>query len=187
VDAEHSCGIGRQLVAVYRDGHLGAALLAYVPVGLALAAVDALAVAALGAALAVAMSMVPDYDQRVPGLSHRGVTHTLGFALAFGVAVGVATGAVGTEAGVSVEGSTVVYGVRVAALSSFGFLLGTLTTLSHLAADALTPAGVPLLWPLSDRRFSLDLVTADSTLANYLLLVAGVGASLTWAWPLLVA
>jgi inner membrane protein len=172
---------------VHRDGHLGAALLSYVPVGVALAAVDAIGVAALGAALAASMATVPDYDQRVPGISHRGVTHTLGFALAFGVGVGAAAGALGTAAGVSVEGSLAMYGLRVAALSTFGFLLGTLTTLSHLAADALTPAGVPLLWPLSDHRFSLDLVTADSTLANYLLLVAGVVASLSWAWPLLVA
>jgi inner membrane protein len=55
---------------------------------------------------------------------------------------------------------------------------------SHLASDALTPAGVPLLWPLSDRRYSLDVVRADSTVGNYGLLVAGVAASLSWAWPL---
>jgi inner membrane protein len=49
--------------------------------------------------------------------------------------------------------------------------------LAHLLADALTPAGVPLLWPLSGRRRSLSLTRADDTTANLLLLALGVGAT----------
>ncbi|PSP40772.1 hypothetical protein BRC63_05265 [Halobacteriales archaeon QH_10_70_21] len=47
---------------------------------------------------------------------------------------------------------------------------------SHLLADVLTPAGVPLLWPLSGRRYSANVATASNPLANYGLLTLGVAA-----------
>lgn len=173
-----------------RDGHLGAALLVYAPVGLELVDAGTLALAATGLAVAISLTMVPDYDQRVGFVSHRGVTHTLLFAVLVGVLVGGAAGALGDAVGVGIEGPIALFGVAVperafgaelAPLAVFGFLVGTLTTLSHLAADVLTPSGVPLLWPLSDYRFSLGLFTADTTAANYGLLVAGVLATMAWA------
>lgn len=176
--------------SVLRDGHLGAALLAYAPVGLALVDTGTLALAAVGLSVAVSLTMVPDYDQRVGFVSHRGVTHTLLFAVLVGVLVGGAAGVLGGAVGLTIEGPVApfgvaapgsVLGVDLAPLAVFGFLVGTLTTLSHLGADVLTPSGVPLLWPLSDYRFSLGLFTADTTAANYGLLVAGVLATLGWA------
>jgi inner membrane protein len=101
---------------VYRDGHLGAALLAYVPVGMALTAIDAAGLAVLGAGLSVSLSMVPDYDQRVPFVAHRGVTHTLAFGAALGAALGVAAATVGATAGLSVDPAFAVYGLHLAAL-----------------------------------------------------------------------
>lgn len=168
-----------------RDGHLGAALLAFAPLGLALTRTGAVGMAALGAALAVGLAMVPDYDQRVPGIAHRGVTHTLAFAFAFGLAVGTAAGAFGEATGVELSGSMTLYGLELVSLQSYASLVGTVAVLSHLAADALTPSGVPLLYPLSDRRFSLALVTADDAVANYALLVGGAAGSLLWARGLL--
>ena len=49
--------------------------------------------------------------------------------------------------------------------------------LSHLAADALTPAGVPLLWPLK-RRFGLPLCATGGPME--MMVVAGVLAAAAW-------
>jgi len=48
---------------------------------------------------------------------------------------------------------------------------------AHLLGDALTPAGVNFLWPLSGRTYTLGLWRADSVIANYGLLAAGVFAT----------
>lgn len=106
--------------------------------------VPALAAAALGA-------LLPDIDHpkswagrklkiiSVPlayVVGHRGVTHSLVAVLA-GMAALVTLGL-----------------DWVAAPLVIGYL-------SHLAADGLTPSGVPLLWPLK-RRFSLNLCRTGS-------------------------
>lgn len=98
-----------------------------------------------------------------------------------------------------------VAGIDPAALGWFGFCIGALAIISHLAGDVLTPMGVLLFWPLSTTRFTLDSVgvrpfrpissqrfslspNADSRRANPLLFgiglcalatAAGVGISFT--------
>lgn len=182
---ETSCRVAPPVPSVHRDGHLGAALLAFAPVGLALAAADAVGLAAVGAGGAVVLVMLPDYDMRIPLVAHRGVTHTLLFAAVVGLVAGAGAGWLGVRTGVAFEAPVDVYGAGVASLSVYAALVATLTVVSHLAADALTPAGVPLFWPVSDDRVSLGVVRADNTLANYGLLVAGALATLAWAYPLL--
>ena len=60
--------------------------------------------APLRTAGAVGLAMLPDYDQRVPGVSHRGPTHTVWFALV----VAVVLEALGGLAGRSTEPLAVV-------------------------------------------------------------------------------
>jgi inner membrane protein len=151
---------------VYRRGHLGASLLAFAPVGAALVLADRPDLALGGGGVVLWLSMLPDADHRIPGLTHRGSTHTLAFA--------ALVGAVGAGAGAGL--AVVVDGGR-GTLVPFGFAVGALAVLAHLLADALTPAGVPLLWPLSGRSFSLSLTRADNTVANYVLLAVGVCAT----------
>jgi inner membrane protein len=153
---------------MYRRGHWGVSLLVFAPVGLALVLAGRPDLAVVGGAAMLWLSMLPDWDHRLPVISHRGPTHTLAFALL--------VGAVGAGAGVGV--SSVVEGGR-ATLVPFGFAIGTLAILAHLLADSLTPAGVPLLWPLSSRDFSVYLTRADNTLANYVLFAVGVCATAT--------
>lgn len=152
---------------MHREGHVGAALLAYAPLGAAVALLGVTDLAVVGGAACVALTMVPDYDVRVPLVRHRGVTHTPVFAVTVGGVVGVVGGALGGPAGPSVA----------LVLGSFGFAVGTLSILAHVAADALTPAGVEPLWPVSGRRYSLDLVRARDPLANYALLLVGLAVS----------
>jgi inner membrane protein len=44
--------------------------------------------------------MVPDYDQRVPGIAHRGPTHTVWFAALVGLGVALAGGAYALGTGI---------------------------------------------------------------------------------------
>jgi inner membrane protein len=146
---------------VYRTGHYGVALLVYAPVGFVLAAAGRPTAAVAGGGVVLALTPLPDYDQRVPFVEHRGVTHTLLFAGVVGGGTGGATGAL----------------TGAPALTALGFALGTLAVLAHLLADVLTPAGVRPLWPLSSRSYSLSLTTAANPVANYLLLALGVFAT----------
>lgn len=149
---------------VYRNGHYGAALLAYAPLAFAVTAAGFRTVALVGGALALALATVPDMDIRVPGIDHRGPTHTVWFAVLVAAVVGVATGALGWERGL----------LAAAALGGFGFLVAFLAIGSHVAADALTPMGVTPFTPVSDRHISYGVVRAKNPLANWLLLAAGV-------------
>ncbi|MFB6069321.1 MAG: metal-dependent hydrolase [Halobacterium sp.] len=149
---------------MYRKGHWGVSLLVFAPVGSVLLALGYGRLAVGGGAVMLWLAMLPDVDVEVPGLSHRGPTHTLAFAGLVGLAFGGAGFAVGTGLGLADR----------AGLAAFGFGIGALTVVAHLVADALTPMGVAFLWPLSKRRFSLGVVTADSTVGNYWLFVLGV-------------
>lgn len=122
---------------MHREGHIGVALLAYAPVGAVTLALGTDTLALLGGAGAVGLAMLLDYDQRVPGVTHRGPTHTVWFALAVGVLLGVAAGLADRSTGP----------LAVVGLAAFGFTIGVLTIGSHILADALTPAGVRPLEP----------------------------------------
>lgn len=161
------CGRSLNVDRMYRTGHYGAALLTYAPVGAALLVAGFEAVAVAGGGGVLALARLPDYDLRVPLISHRGPTHTLAFALLVGAVVG---GGLGALAGTAAP-------ARALTLGAFGFLVGALAVVSHLLADALTPAGIEPFWPLSSKNYSLDLVGADSTLGNYGLLALGVFVS----------
>jgi inner membrane protein len=149
---------------MHREGHIGAALVAYAPIGgiLVAAGIDTLAVA--GAVVAFGLAMLPDWDQRIPFVTHRGVTHTVHFAGAVGGVLSLAGVVLGLSNGILV-------GI---ALGVFGFVVGFVTIGSHIAADALTPMGVE---PYRDgRRYSFDIVRAANPIANYLLLTLGIVA-----------
>lgn len=137
----------------------------YTPVGVAALAAGYGGLAVLGGVAAVALATLPDRDMRVPFVSHRGITHTVWFALA----VGAVLAGVGWAVGDSLAPRRLV--------AAFGFAVGAVTVASHVASDALTPMGVTPWTPLSDSHYSVELVTADNTVANYLLLAVGVGVA----------
>ncbi|MFC7131862.1 MULTISPECIES: metal-dependent hydrolase [Salinibaculum] len=156
---------------MYRTGHSGAALLAYAPLGFATLAAGLADLALLGGACALALATLPDVDQRLPGVAHRGPTHTVWFALAVGGLVGAT--------GVAVAGGGPLAAVGVGA---FGFAVGTLSILSHVAADALTPMGVTPFTPFRDDHYTYDVVKAKNPVANAALLALGVAATAAAAW-----
>jgi inner membrane protein len=166
---------------MYRDGHYGAALLAYAPLCFVVVTLGYPTLALLAGGVAVAIAMVPDWDTRIPGLKHRGPTHTVGFAALVGLAVGAAgvtfvtagdPAAVSTDLASLAADPTTGLGVGV-----LGFAVGFLTTCSHIAADALTPMGVRPFWPVSGRHLTLNVTRASSRAANAGLLAVGTAAA----------
>jgi len=154
---------------MYRKGHLGVSLLVFAPVGYWLVTVGAPEAALLTGAVMCWLAMLPDVDHRLPVIEHRGITHSLLFA----ALIAGLFGAVGT----ALAGAFSVAGMS---LGVFGVLLGVLVVGAHLVGDALTPAGVPLLWPLP-QHYSLSVTRADNTLANYGLFALGIAVTGVWA------
>ncbi|GGL58300.1 metal-dependent hydrolase [Halocalculus aciditolerans] len=151
---------------MYRTGHYGVSLLVYAPVLGVLLLLDRRAFAAAGLIGMLALARVPDYDQSIPFVRHRGPTHTFAFAWLVGVLLALAGAAVAPNTTLD----------RVA-LGGFGLLVGVLGITAHLAGDILTPAGIEPLWPFSRRNYSLHVATADNPIANYGLLAAGIAAT----------
>lgn len=149
---------------MYRTGHVGAALLGSLPLAAALKAAGRPTLGIVATMAVVALCTLPDVDHKIPGLAHRGPTHSFLFALAVGSMVGVA----GWQAALTL-------GLGPPALLAFvGFLAGLLGILTHLLADLITPMGVNVFWPLTTGRVSLGLVYANNVFANQLLFVLGV-------------
>ncbi|ELZ45792.1 membrane-bound metal-dependent hydrolase [Halorubrum californiense DSM 19288] len=148
---------------MYRKGHVGASLVVYAPFGFLVAALASIEVGLVGAAGVASLAMVPDLDTRVPFVKHRGITHTVWFALLVGVAFGVVGLAAGLRRGV----------VEALLFGGAGLLFGVVTIVSHLLADALTPMGIRPFAPLRDTEYTLDLFTAANPIANYALLGLG--------------
>jgi len=153
---------------MFKKGHLGVSLLVFAPIGYTLVADGFPGSAAAVGLVMVWFAMLPDVDHRLPLIEHRGPTHSLLFAALVG---GVGWG-VGTAAETVVSSSL--------SLPTVGFAVGALTVGAHLLGDLLTPAGVPLLWPLSGRSFSLSLAPANSTLANSGLFALGLLVTVSW-------
>ncbi|SDM22623.1 inner membrane protein [Halogranum gelatinilyticum] len=162
---------------MYRFGHYGVSLLVFAPVGFALVSLGAISLAFVTGATMLWLAMLPDVDHRLPGVPHRGPTHSLLFAALVG-AVFAGVGAVlGQGLGLGSVFGFSAPGIGTVDLATFGFFLGALTVVAHLLGDAITPMGVNFLWPLSGTEFTLSLTPADSTLWNYGLFVLGVAAT----------
>jgi len=153
---------------MYQMGHYGGALTAYAPLGTIVALIGYGELAIVGGLVCVALSTLPDYDHRLPLIDHRGPTHTILFALAVGTGLA-------TLAAVFIDASSTLVDVGI---DAFAFLVGVVSIGSHLLADALTPMGIRPFWPVSRRRYSLEMTTADNPVANYGLFGLGVAATL---------
>jgi inner membrane protein len=148
------------------------ALLAYAPVAVGLVAAGHAGLAPLGGLGVLALTPVPDWDHRLPVVEHRGITHTVTFALL----VAAATGGACLLAARYVAPLRTAYG-SPELLGAFGAGVGALAILAHLAADVITPAGLEPFQPLSGRHYSLGWVRAANRIANAALLIAGVFAT----------
>lgn len=147
---------------MHREGHVGAALVAYSPFVAITVAVGLETLAIAGGVVVATLAMLPDQDQRIPFVKHRGPTHTVRFVVGVAAVLGLAGLLLGATGGI----------LTAVGLAVFGVLIGIVAISSHIAADALTPMGVE---PFGDgRHYSYDVVRAANPIANYALLGLGV-------------
>lgn len=152
---------------MYPPGHVGISALLLAPLGYLLLAAsrDREAFGWLGVALGA--TLLPDVDVFLPGVLHRGVTHTLPFAVVLGGAVACLAVASGL---VLREPSSLVGAGR----GTIGFAVGAGAVLSHMLGDVITPMGIRPLFPVVDAVYTLELVYARNPAANVAFLLVGV-------------
>ena len=177
---------------MYRHGHLGIALLILAPISYALIQTGQFALAGLLALGVFFIEPLPDNDHWIPGLSHRGVSHSL---LTAGI-IGLICAGCGWLLGryltvplahwlqTTVLPATTITAVTIATeqlaaltpgtLVGLGFVIGVLGICVHLAGDIITVSGIQPFLPFSRRRISLSRIRAASTLANTGFLLLGV-------------
>ncbi|WP_121743422.1 metal-dependent hydrolase [Natronorubrum halophilum] len=146
---------------MYRGGHVGFNALLYAPFVPVLSRYWSLEIALLGAALALAVANLPDIDQSLPRLPHRGPTHTIWFAVLVGVAAG---------------GGTALVARSTPQSFLFGFAIGTGGVLAHLAGDIVTPMGICPFAPVSRFHVTLNWFKSKNSRINRVLLLVGLSA-----------
>jgi inner membrane protein len=165
---------------MYRSGHWGLALLCYSPVvfGALAADITTLPLVIVGAVLTSGLCMLPDIDQWIPFTDHRGITHTVWFALLVGAVLGGGTFAVVQGASQSVlgqwiQGATLLGAPLAVTVGWFFGVTGTLVIVSHLIGDWLTKMGIRPYAPLSGHKHCLGITHADSRIGNGVLYIVG--------------
>ena len=112
---------------------------------------------------AVIWSVISDFDVYIPTVSHRGITHTLAFALFSGALV-LALG-----------------------FASFYAILASLCVILHILMDSLTPNGVPLWIPFSTKRVRFPIIggwiRSDNWIVNLSIQIIAIGAAIVIISP----
>ena len=134
----------------------------YAPVAAVLVAAGREEEMVVGLVAVLAFTLAPDVDAPLPGIAHRGITHSL-----------LAAGCLGTVAGLVGWASAPLTVDRIE-YAAFGSLLGSLGVLSHLLGDVITPMGVRLFFPVNPQAYTLDLVRASNPETNLAMLAVGI-------------
>ncbi|MFD1564186.1 metal-dependent hydrolase [Haloarchaeobius amylolyticus] len=146
---------------MYREGHAGFNALLYAPILPVVSHVWSLELALVGALMAVGVANIPDLDQPLPRIRHRGPTHTVWFAALVGLIAGV-----GTE--LLVPATPVAF--------AFGVVVGTGGILAHLAGDVVTPMGISPFAPLWRYHVTLEWFKSKNSRINRAFLLVGSSA-----------
>lgn len=162
---------------MYKTGHYG--------VNLFLAAI-ALAIGGFQPGLYVAlvivsMSRFPDVDQKIDLIEHRGITHTVVFAVTAGIVSHLSLTTLfnhlNAELGQYNESLAVIPAGDIAVFTSIGVTLGIL---GHIFGDTLTVGsgrfGIQPFWPVSSREVRVGLCKAKNPFWNRALFVIGATA-----------
>lgn len=160
-----------------RPGHTGITLALYTPIAFVLFSLNHPILAVLGALGMMAGTNIPDVDTLLPFLTHRRETHTFGFA----IVIFLFTGA-----------SMMIFALALPPvktfvpnyldLTMFFSMMTVLGVCSHLIGDLITPHGIRPLRPVSDRKFTLDLVRSGNTTANGALFFLGTVLLMMGIW-----
>ena len=162
---------------MYKRGHRGMYYLLYAPVLVVLLYMEMYVFALVGLVLSPLLLMLPDKDQSVPMMKHRGFTHTIWFASLVGLGMALV--------GMTLAPVLIFAGVDATPVILFLGFIGVFSIVAHLFADSLTPAGVKPWTPVSGRRHS-GSINANSFLGNWVLWLIGIVAILVGLYVVLV-
>lgn len=163
---------------MHRSGHWGLAMLSYAPIvfGVLSISKNYFPLLIVGAVLVSGLCMLPDIDQRLPVVTHRGITHTIWFTVVVG-GVLYGMGIVGTRVvahGLGDWGLQLPQQFAPTTVGWFFGVVGVVVVLSHLVGDWMTKMGIRPYVPLSRHKHRLGLVYAKNRVANGVLY--GIGA-----------
>ena len=165
---------------MHRSGHLGITLIFAAPILLSFE----LSLGIIVAGMMIIFTGIPDKDQKfdfLPGVNHRGITHTLLFGILCGVIVmygtsyatdliwGDLVGILSTDLMPPREQFTVLVGIG-AALGIISHILGDVITVgSKRYGVVITP-----YWPISNRLVRFGWCYANNTKWNLGFLILGI-------------
>jgi inner membrane protein len=163
---------------MHRSGHWGLAMLSYAPIvfGVLSISKNYFPLLVVGAVLVSGLCMLPDIDQRLPRVDHRGITHTIWFAVVVGVVL-YGVGIVGTRVvahGLGDWGLQLPQQFAPTTVGGFFGVVGVVIVLSHLVGDWMTKMGIRPYIPLSRHKHRLGLVYAKNRVANGVLYGVGL-------------
>jgi inner membrane protein len=174
---------------MHRQGHFGIVLLALAPVLYVLFALGRPFVALLACSV-ILIEPLPDNDFWVPGLSHRGTSHSYFTAGVIGLVCAGIGWVVGTYVTVPVahwlissllvEAASITWvethllTLDAGFLSLVGFCVGSVGIVLHLLGDMITVAGIRPYLPFSRRKVRFTQLRAATPTVNQGLFGLGV-------------
>ena len=151
---------------MYTKGHIGISLLIFSPIFAYLLFNGFVGFAFIGLLFVGSFSALPDQDQNVSFLSHRGRSHSIGSAIVFGIFTVLILVLLFAFCAMFLVPLGSIIGVPPNVIFGFFGFIAVFTILTHLAADLLNPSGVRVLRPFSDKKYGLGLVYASNSRAN---------------------
>jgi inner membrane protein len=152
-----------------QEGHIGVSLLTVSPIVLAFVMTDNIRLSILFVLTVSIISNFPDIDiwisrsfiNKILGIKHRGVTHTILFSTIIGILTGLIYYSIGIHS-VDYVNFTV------------GFMAGFLSIVSHIFADLFNPTGVKFMPSMMDSNYSWSMFNYNNVIANFGFLIIGI-------------
>jgi len=163
---------------MHRRGHYGLALLVFSPLVFLLNVSHASGEALVGILIVAGVAPIPDIDQHLPFVSHRGITHTVWFIIVASTLATAVTWAAAVQGTQAVNGTLSTASVPSLVLPALGVgFLVALGLATHLLGDVITPMGIKPFAPVNDTKYTWKLTTSANSTANNALFIAGLGAT----------
>lgn len=128
---------------------------------------------------------LPDVDTYIPGVIHRGIMHTVTFAVGAAVGGGVVAAVTVIVARKLTRNELIEQfdPVPVFVFVSLGILLGMV---SHLIADILVvvPGTEPVspFWPITEQAYQFEITRLGAPVRNAVLILLGLGIHAVVSW-----
>lgn len=147
-----------------RKGHIGIALIVYSFVAYYLISIGQIGLAIIGFFVMIPFAMIPDKDHLIPGMKHRGQSHSIIAAFIFGLILITPL--------ILLMVFTAV--VIPQAILLFIFGIAVLGFITHILGDSATKRGTYPFKPFSNRRLRLPVtIRAENAYANIILWIFG--------------